>query len=730
MHVALIKRSSFTTVLRTSSIALLVLLALGCGKEEPSSDAIDPLASDVGASDSPQSNTEVQEPSDDPTSSGEAVGEDAEQNTTGIEANATTLPSDWKMLWKSARFGELLSHREDLLLGTEPGVAETLTLAALFASNMDLAVELRAFVPEDSPVGAYIDVFELLVKGQDDKEKTVETINQLATIIEQWEPKSEQESILKANADPFAVAAMGYRSAAFTRYSNALKTWPDNYAALRNLAVMYNGAGMYEFSVAALERLISINGNVPELRSILHRTYNQAKMDERAQSFAEATYSLNPSDPSAVIILAGLYLNSGESAAAQRLLSAAVRDVPDDPRLKILLASAQIKNGLPNEALATLDGQDVPEEMLPVVLEIRAHTRAALGEWGEVESLLERLIPESMTFGSRILLVAAHTHLNHLEESVALLPEPGTLGPPVREINDVLTVALGETVELTVDGALELAAALGESPERTGQFAHALASMGSQLNELAYESFTSLYDELPEAHYLGWCALEALARAHNFDGRVAKAEAIMARSENYWEAYLGLASVYEAEEKEAEELEALQLVVEANPERSQVIKRIARYADRIGDQSLAMDSYESLIALTPEDPMVLNNHAYYLLETNGDASRAEEGSLKALQAIPANPNILHTLGLARLRLGKLEESYPNLRDAVAMRPGDPTLSLDYGKLLMAQGKTNEGLGFVRQSLLFAAQIGVPFERKEEAIALLKANMEGADQEQT
>jgi predicted Zn-dependent protease len=56
--------------------------------------------------------------------------------------------------------------------------------------------------------------------------------------------------------------------------------------------------------------------------------------------------------------------------------------------------------------------------------------------------------------------------------------------------------------------------------------------------------------------------------------------------------------------------------------------------------------------------------------------------------------------------------------ALQQRPGDPTLTLDYGQLLIAQGKEKEGLAQMRAAIRYADKLGISFPRREEAVAAL------------
>jgi len=116
----------------------------------------------------------------------------------------------------------------------------------------------------------------------------------------------------------------------------------------------------------------------------------------------------------------------------------------------------------------------------------------------------------------------------------------------------------------------------------------------------------------------------------------------------------------------------------------------------------------------PEDPYASNNLAYCILQTDGDAKEALQLAQKALEKLPRNAEVIHTLGLAQVRTGDAEEGRKNLTVALEMRPGDPTLMLDYGKLLIEQNQVDEGRNNIQLALRYAGQLGLDFPRKAEA----------------
>ena len=61
--------------------------------------------------------------------------------------------------------------------------------------------------------------------------------------------------------------------------------------------------------------------------------------------------------------------------------------------------------------------------------------------------------------------------------------------------------------------------------------------------------------------------------------------------------------------------------------------------------------------------------------------------------------------------------------ALEMRPGDPTLLLDYGQLLIAKNQPEEGKHQIELALRYAAQLTSPFARRAEAERILAGTAE-------
>ena len=126
-----------------------------------------------------------------------------------------------------------------------------------------------------------------------------------------------------------------------------------------------------------------------------------------------------------------------------------------------------------------------------------------------------------------------------------------------------------------------------------------------------------------------------------------------------------------------------------------------------------------LLALIPGRPDIQNNLAYSLLQTGGDPKQALDLAQQAAEKMKLNPHVLHTLGLAQLRNEDIAGARKSLVTALELRPGDPTLLLDLGQALIAEGRAEDGKRQVAAALTYADRLGLDFPRRAEAEAIAK-----------
>lgn len=620
------------------------------------------------------------------------------------QPTGTAIDKGWQQLWREASLATLVQLKDDPDVASDPEAMEHLLLAAIFIGNLDEAARLSDALPETNPVKRYYEAVRLMADGPVD----ANTVQAIRGALESWQGTNDREALMRANAEGFVLSQLGLRAQAFTLFADSLEQWPDNGVALRNIATLYDNANMPEFAASCLRKLVTVHGESIELRRLLSQAYLKAGKMSDAQTLAESTYALNPENPVAAVTLAGIYSRAGELSAAVRVLSRALEDDPDNATVRILLARALIRRGDVSGGLDQL-AKVGPDEN--DTAEVRAFGEALLGNWEAALAAIDRTAdPEPLTFLRIAALIESDRRGEALMIASALpatLPEAG-----------VLQHALGSVEVPPNPLQAQLASALRDNDSASATYASALAYLSAHLYTDALAAFEGLEEALGEQPALLPYLFASLKNAEIDETRIERGETLTERYSESSTAWLHLADLYSSSGNSEKQKGALLRATSIAPEQVETWSRLAAYAEEADDDALALQSYERLLELEPDDPAIMNNLAYTLLKSGGDTQRALDLAQRAGKTLQSNAGILHTVGLAQLTLGDLDASLKNFELALQMRPGDPTLSLDYGRLLLRRGKEDEGRSFVALALTYSDELGIDFPRREEAEKIL------------
>ena len=117
------------------------------------------------------------------------------------------------------------------------------------------------------------------------------------------------------------------------------------------------------------------------------------------------------------------------------------------------------------------------------------------------------------------------------------------------------------------------------------------------------------------------------------------------------------------------------------------IAETAKPADRRKALAACYKAYDRSLKLSPDNPLVLNNYAYFLAEENTDLEKALAMSSRAVALTDNNPTYLDTHAWVLFRLGRPEEARRVMQQAIALDSrNSPELLLHYGDILDALGQ--------------------------------------------
>ncbi len=617
-------------------------------------------------------------------------------------------PTDWQTLWKQANLGQLLAERERFLAeDADVEVGETLVLAALFVGNAPLGEQLAARLPETSPVSRLVQAL---------RNKDIETIMALP---KEWQEESAERRILRQNALGYALAQGGANAQALEAFAMCTRTWPDNAVGLYNMAQVYRVNGMPEFAAAALKRILAQYADNLDIHMLLFRVYRESGKAEEARMVAETADLLFPESSEAAVAVASAYVDAKELRLAKQAIQRRLDESPGDAQLQSAMADVLLAAGEAQAALSVLSQIPVTEETRPALQTRKAMVAALLGDWESVTSHCEPLWPESLPIAGRWLLFSAYVRQGQSEKAVATLANPEGEAPYGGRAGAVALEALGRTaIELSPTEA-EMAAALKDRTDALADLAFAVAAQSANLHDAAFAALDRVRGATGPKLWLVQATLISLPRTIRVEEPAEKAWALAETHVDSPAAWLSLAAALDALNDEDGMGKAIDRAAQATPDEALVWFRKGVLLERQERIPEALEAYRRCVELHPEDPAGNNNLAYCILVTGGDAREALERAQTAVKAFPNSPHFLHTLGLAQLRAGELDESRRNLGRALQMRPGDPTMMFDYGRLLVMQDNKDEGMKHIQQSIAYADQLGIDFPRRAEAAQTLE-----------
>ena len=143
---------------------------------------------------------------------------------------------------------------------------------------------------------------------------------------------------------------------------------------------------------------------------------------------------------------------------------------------------------------------------------------------------------------------------------------------------------------------------------------------------------------------------------------------------------------------------------------------LAQVHDGMGRYLEAERELLELTKLAPNDPMLLNNLGYHLVEQGKDLPEALDMIQRALERSPGDSAILDSLGWAYFKLGNLVLAERYIVEALKGRPTSAEVLDHLGDLYLRQGKRELALEKWREALRHSYYAGQTAARLKQKVA--------------
>jgi tetratricopeptide (TPR) repeat protein len=188
--------------------------------------------------------------------------------------------------------------------------------------------------------------------------------------------------------------------------------------------------------------------------------------------------------------------------------------------------------------------------------------------------------------------------------------------------------------------------------------------------------------------------------------------------------YLLLAQLYVASNRQEEAIAKLNAFIEKN-KTVPALMQLAVIQEQLKNFAAARDAYETLLTVTPNFQLALNNLAALYSERLGQLDKAYDLATKAREAAPNEPHIADTLGWTLFKKGDYRKALGLLQEGADKLPEAPEIQFHLGMARYMLGEE----GAARNALQKATNASADFPGKDEAgrrLALMAIDVGTAD----
>ena len=131
----------------------------------------------------------------------------------------------------------------------------------------------------------------------------------------------------------------------------------------------------------------------------------------------------------------------------------------------------------------------------------------------------------------------------------------------------------------------------------------------------------------------------------------------------------------------------------------QVMSMMGDLKYRMKDYETSYSYYEQALKISPDDPLLLNNYAYFLAEGDRDLKKALKMAEKVMEKDGENPTYIDTYAWVLFKMGRYREAHREmLRILENNEEKDPELLEHMGFIKKALGKCAEAVVYWKESV--------------------------------
>ena len=506
------------------------------------------------------------------------------------------------------------------------------------------------------------------------RQKYVGDVNEAATLFEKCIELDKKRAVPYFElAQMYSAAGMGGKSLQYA--STAARLEPDNYWYQLACGSLFTQYEMKDSAMVYFARALKADKRAVEVNGILAGLYaEQGNMEKADSLFRTLDGEGALTEDMALMMISGLIVKEKLKEAASRTIRLLEQN-PGETRYKALLADIYFE-----------DGQKERSDSI--------YRQIIEGSPDDIESQL--LYMMNLVYKKEYSGIAGF--LNNVFESEVIERER-KVAVAGRLAND--TVYVKENTESLAASLLILEKKYPDDDE--------VLSLRPGMYETAgmKEEAVARYEEILKNGRPGFFFKERLLILYVDNREYRKAydlAAVYSRENNrsiLGKVYYAMAAMELREYQVANnELDKAMILAGNNEElKVQVMSMLGDLKYRMKDYDASYKYYEDALEISPEDPLLLNNYAYFLAEEERDLKKALKMAGKVMELDGDNPTYIDTYAWVLYKLGKHREALKEMmRIFVSGDDQDPELLEHMGFIKKALGKCSEAVFYWKSAL--------------------------------
>jgi len=410
--------------------------------------------------------------------------------------------------------------------------------------------------------------------------------------------------------------------------------------------------------------------------------------------------------------------NAQDLAQAVSECQALVAKQPGDARLKFLLGRAYLESGdKPSAAKAFGQAAAQQKNYIEPRVELALLNREGKNFKETVRLAEEILAIDPNNFTGRLLHASGSTALGNLDvaqRDLAVLIKQVPQSPEVQ-----LELGLLNLARKQYSAAEQVFTSLYRSGQSNTRALGALVSalVAEQQFDRALQILNGEISKSPNSLPVREMLAVTAMLAGKKDVALEQYQKLVQLAPANSDYLVKLADVFRQKGDYSNELAALQQANKLAPKDAVVAGRLAIAEDLTGNKKAAIEQASKSVDLSPTDPALLNNKAWFIAEDGGNLDDALSYSQAALRKLPDNPNLLDTLAWIYTKRNQNDSAIQVLDKLVRQNPDVAAFHYHLATALYQKGNSSKA-----KTELAAAMTKKPSPAEEAQIQTLMSKI--------